>query len=1059
MFRTPLLILLISLVSLSFGQSFRFNQYTTEDGISQNFIYSINQDKNGYLWVGTGEGLCKFDGIHFETFTTQDGLSEDVITCSFVDKNGTQWFGHNEGGITKFNKKDFTAIKRAGLIESKINDISGVGDQVFGVAQNHGLFEIKNDKLDLIGTFGLEGFHAIQCVDDKNILIGTSTGLLHLKFNGNIWTKQDTYLKDQWITFINNTSKKGVYLMAMQSGGISKVRIENGKVEFSKWDSSFDLSEIQIQTILEDQDKNIWLGTYGQGLIKLHLDTLSTEDYEITKYNTTTGMASDFVQSVYQDREGNIWVGTFGAGLSTLIDDFFTFYSQDENKYNNNVSAICVVGSQKWYGVDDGLIKVSSLDTVSEFYNSSNGFVSDKVTSLFLNDSVMWIGTWNNGMYSFDLRTEKFKKIGWNYGSLQNKINQITGNETSIFVGTEGGLVVYYIKESSTNLFDTQLGLAHNSIKSVCIGSEGTIWMGTVSRYLFGINNNTIDEYEITNGGQLEIVSISEDQEKNIWIATAENGVYKKTGNSFAHYSTLEGLKSNYTYAANADSEGNIWVGHRGGLSKIPADAGKIIVYDHTSGIEDQVNPRAMFLDNKNYLWIGTDGGTIKYDPSKDKEKIVPPVVNLLSVMIGEKEYGVDEKIKLPYGNYRVQFDFIGISFKDPLNVKYQYKLEGYDEVYSDYTHEPNATYGRLADGKYKFHVMACNEDGICSEDTATIEITIAKPFWKTIWFYFLVAVVLIGTVILIVRIRVKRLQANQIYLEEQLEIKTKEVVDKAKIIQEINKDLTASINYAERIQSAILPDVEMMSNLLPNSFIFFRPRDIVSGDFYFLRKYKDKLIVACVDCTGHGVPGAFMSMIGSTTLRNIYKLMDSTGNWMTPDKVLDLLDEEIQKILHQRSTGDIEEDFFKSRDGMDMTLCEINLNTNEVLLSSAKRHSIIMQNDEISIISGDKRPIGGGEIDQVDFHLQKFQMNKGDTLFLFSDGYPDQFGGEHGRKMKISGVKNMIESMQNMDAIQYSKEVQETFDNWKGSKEQIDDVLIVGLVFLLKTYCFYIAF
>lgn len=1048
MFKLPLTILLISLLSLSYGQTFRFNQYTTEDGISQNFIYSINQDQNGYLWVGTGEGLCKFDGINFQTYTTQNGLSEDVITSSFVDENGTQWFGHNEGGITRFNSDGFTAIKRKDLIQSKVNAISGIGDQIFGIAQNHGLFEIKNEKLDLIGTFGIEGFHAIHCVDDENILIGTSTGLLHLKFNGNIWAKQDVYWKDKWITNLTKTSEPDVILMATQANGIAKVRIQKGKVEFSSWDSSFDLNNIQIQTIMEDQEKNIWLGTYGQGLIKLHLDTIGVEDYEITKYNTTTGMSSDFVQSVYQDREGNIWVGTFGAGLSYLIDDFFTFYSQDEDSYSNNVSAICVVGFEKWYGVENGLMRVSSLDTVTMFYDSSNGFVSDKVSAMFLDDSILWIGTWGSGMYTYDLKTDKFKKTPWNYGSLQNKINQISGNEESIFIATEGGLVVYFKENGKTNLFDTELGLAHNSIKTVCLGSDGTIWMGTLSRYLYGIKDNTINEHEITNAGQLEIVAISEDLDNNIWIATAENGVYKKVGTSISHYSKLEGLKSNYTYAVNTDAEGNIWVGHRGGLSKIPKNDKKIIVYDHKSGIEDQVNPKAMFLDEKDYLWIGTDGGAIKYDPSKNKKKVVPPVVNLLSVMIGEKEYGIDNKIELPYGNYRVQFNFIGISFRDPLNVKYQYKLEGYDEVFSDYTHEPNATYGRLADGKYKFHVIACNEDGICSEDSATIELKIAKPFWKTIWFYFFVGALLIGTVILIVRIRVKRLQANQIYLEEQLEIKTKEVVAKAKIIEEINKDLTASINYAERIQFAILPDIDLMNKFLPNSFIFFRPRDIVSGDFYFLREYDEKLIVACVDCTGHGVPGAFMSMIGSTTLRNIYKLMDSTGNWMTPDQVLDLLDEEIQKILHQRSSGDIEEDFFKSRDGMDMTLCEVNLKTNEVLLSSAKRHSIIMQNGETSIISGDKRPIGGGEIDQVDFHLQKFQMNKGDTLFLFSDGYPDQFGGEQGRKMKISGVKKMIESMQSMESDEYSKVVQETFDNWKGEKEQIDDVLLMGLVF-----------
>ena len=1001
MFKSPLLVLILSLACLSYGQTFRFNQYTTEDGISQNFIYSINQDNSGYLWVGTGEGLCQFDGKTFVTFTTQDGLAEDVITCAYADaEEGVQWFGHNEGGITKFSKEGFKAIARKDLIESKINGISGNSSQVFGLAQNHGLFEIKEDKLDLIGTFGRESFHAIQCVDDENILIGTATGLLHLKFNGNIWTREDIYWEDKWITKISPTSEGGIYLISMQSGGIAKVRVNKGKVEFSKWDSNFNLSEIHVQTIMEDEDKNIWLGTYGQGLIKLHLDTTSVDDYDVTIYNTSTGMSSDFVQSVYQDREGNIWVGTFGAGLSTLLDDFFTFYSYDPEKYGNNVTSIAVKGNEKWFGVENGLIKISpQIDTVYAFYNSSNGFVTDQVTSLFMLDSVLWIGTWNNGLYNYDIKEDKFTKINWNYGSLQNKVNQITGNKYSLYIATEGGLIVYYIENGETNLFDTQQGLAHNSIKTVCLGSDGTIWMGTHSRYLYGINNSTIDEYEITSAGQLEILSISEDINKNIWIATAENGVYKKIGDSFANYSTNEGLKSNYTYSVQSDAIGNIWVGHRGGLSKISNEDSKIIVYDHKSGIEDQVNQRATYLDDKNYLWFGTDGGSIKYDQSKDKKRTVPPVINLLSVIIDEKEYSVDEPIKLPYGNYRVQFNFIGISFKDPENVQYQFKLEGYDQVYSDYTIEPHATYGRLADGKYKFQVMACTEDGICSEEIATIEIKISKPFWKQIWFYFLVALLLIGTVILIVRIRVKRLQANQIYLEEQLDIKTREVVEKANIIEEINKDLTASISYAERIQQAILPEVNMMTSRLPNSFIFFRPRDIVSGDFYFIREYKEKLIIACVDCTGHGVPGAFMSMIGSTTLRNIYRLMDSTGKWMTPDQVLDLLDEEIQKILHQRSSGNIEEDFFKSRDGMDMTLAEVNTETNEVLLASAKRHSILVQNGECEIISGDKRPIGGGEIDQVDFHLKKFQMSKGDSLFLFSDGYPDQFGGADGRK------------------------------------------------------------
>lgn len=1047
--KTHLALLFISLCSLSFGQTFRFNQYTTEDGISQNFIYSINQDKRGYLWVGTGEGLCKFDGKHFVTFTSNDGLAENVITCSYMEDNGQQWFGHNEGGVTRFDSKEFHPIKSPKLVQSKINAISGYQGKIYGVSQNQGVFEIANGQIKLIGNFEKESFHAIQCLNEKNMLIGTSEGLIHLKYNGSKWEVANELLPETWVKDFSPTQIDGEYLMASHESGIAKVRLFEGEIQFSRWDSDYDISELQIQTIMEDANRNIWLGTFGNGLVKLHPDTLGNVDFEVTHYNTKTGMSSDFVQSVFQDREGNIWVGTFGAGLSTLIDDFFTFYSHDPEKYGESVSAIWVGGNEKWYGVGNGLIRNSPvIDSMWTFYDDSNGFVDDKVTSLFFNDSILWIGTNSSGLYNYNFRSRRLNKIIWDYGSLQQKVNQITGDKYVLYVATEGGLIIYYIENGSTDLLDTESGLAHNAIKTVCIAENSTIWMGTHSRYLYGIRNSTIDEFEITNVGELEVTSIAEGNNGEIWIATAENGVYKKMGNSFARYSTNDGLKSDYTYAIQLDGNGKVWVGHRGGMSRINPDDGKVVVYDHKSGIKEQVNPRAMFLDEKNYLWIGTDGGAIKYDPSKDRKEIVPPVINLLSIMIGEKEYSPDEPINLPYNNYRVEFNFIGISFGAPEKVKYKYKLVGHDQVYSNFTKESLATYGKLADGEYVFQVMACNEDGICSEETASVKITIAKPFWKQLWFFIVVALVLIGTVILIVRLRVKRLQANQIYLEEQLAIKTKEVVEKAEIIQEINKDLTSSINYAERIQAAILPSTEELDDIFPNSFIFYRPRDIVSGDFYFMRHYPDKLIVACVDCTGHGVPGAFMSMIGSTTLRNIYTLMDSTGNWKTPDQVLDVLDEEIQTILHQEFSGSFEDDFFKSRDGMDMTLCEINLKTNELLISSAKRHSIIVQSGSVKIISGDKRPIGGGIVDKVDFHLKSFQMNKGDALFLFSDGYPDQFGGKDGRKMKLLGVQQIIEDLLKEDRKKYGKIITNKFDNWKGNKEQIDDVLMMGILF-----------
>lgn len=1049
MSRSLLLVLFAFISLLSFGQSFRFNQYTTEDGITQNFIYSINQDNNGYLWVGTGEGLCRFDGKNFVTYRVSDGLAENVITCSYVDDQGNHWYGHNGGKITKFDGYQFTILGSPD-IQSKINAIDGKDGSIFFAAQNEGVFSIENNQVKSLGKFFEESFHAVYVFDKQNLAVGSSSGLLHISESSGKWELIKKSFEDQWVTAINPAKEEGIAIMGTQEGKLAKLRLHEGELQKSDWNSKIDIGEISLQYVLEDRHNNIWLATYGQGLIQLKADSTGSEEFEIIRYNTRTGMSSDFVQTVFEDRENNIWIGTFGEGLSTLIDDYFTFYNHNDPNYSNNVTSIWITDSNKWYGVENGLIRISKqVESGWKFYNEKDGFVNDQVTSLFEMDSVIWIGTKSSGVYGFDMLKEKFIKISWDLSSLQSRINQITGRDANLWIATEGGLVVYNIDKKTTDLYDTELGLAHNAIKTVYLGRDNKIWMGTLSRFVYCISNTSIDEYEISSAGELEVVSITEDLEGNIWLATSEKGVYKKLGDSFSHFTTKNGLKSNYCYAVQADANNNVWIGHRGALSKVFPD-NSIVTYDHNSGIEGQVNRNAMLSDYLDYLWIGTDNGAIQYDPAKDIKNEVAPAINLIKVTIGEDEYPLGEEIELSYGNYRVHFDFIGISFKNPEEVQYQYMLVGHDQVYSDLSHEASATYGKLSDGEYSLKIKACNEDGVCAEKESLIKIKVKAPFWKKWWFFVMVFVLVVGIVILVVRWRVQRLKSIQEYLEEQLAIKTKEVVEKAEHIEEINKDLTSSISYAQRIQSSILPEIEELTDELPDSFVFYRPRDIVSGDFYFIRKLDKKLIIGCVDCTGHGVPGAFVSMIGSTTLRNIYRLMETSGNWLYPDEVLEILDSEVQKILHQEQLGemDLEESFFKSRDGMDLTLIEVELDTKKVHLASAKRHSFVFQEGKVNLISGDKVSIGGGDADKKDFSLQSFQMSKGDVLYLFSDGYPDQFGGEDGRKLKLGGVQKLIQKMHEENIPNRGKYIDEVWTNWKGDYEQIDDVLFMGIQF-----------
>ena len=1044
--------LILFFVSAHFAQEYRFNQYTSENGISQNFIYSIHQDAQGYLWIGTGEGLSRFDGKNFKNYTVANGLAEDVITSSFEADNGTVWFGHNEGGITKFKDGEFKTItSKSAHVTGKINSFTQAGKSIFFVSQNQGVFKIENDNIYFIGKFEKSNFFCLESFDDTHILIGTDEGDILIQEKEGSWNKTASNHEENWVSAMAASNEPGIILIGTKEGQLFKSRIFEGKIQFSLWNNEMEFSDYQIQHITQDKNGNIWLGTFGQGLIKLEVNTTKNSGIEIIGYNEKTGLSSNFVQSAFQDREGNIWIGTFGKGLYRLIDDFFTFYKNDLNPTNeNNITAIWKQGNTKCYGLENGLvINRPKEDTEWYLFNSENGFVNDKVSCLFHQNESLWIGTEKRGLYLLNLIDFRIDKIDMPYGSLVNHINQITVADSMAWIATEGGLVVYNIKEKSSSLLDTQIGLAHNSIKSVYRDEKGKIWLGTKSRFLFCLTNQTVEEFEITTRGELEIIDIAEDRKGNIWLATSEYGIYKMEVDEFIHYSTQDGLKSNYCYTLSKAVNGDIWVGHRGGLSRISTSDYSIQTYDHESGIDAQINYRSDFIDDKGNLWFGSDKGAIQYNPQKDENQAIAPVINLLSVKIGEKLYRPEEEPQISYDQYRIEFDFIGISFDEPDEVTYRYKLVGHDEVYSNPTKETTVAYSKIKDGDYTFEVISCNSKNECNSQAAEFSFSIGIPFWKAWWFYLLVLSCMVLIVYVLIRLRVRRFKATQTYLEERLAFKTKEVVEKAEKIEEINIDLTASINYAERIQSAILPDIDVLNKYFEHSFILFKPRDVVSGDFYFVREYDNRLIVACCDCTGHGVPGAFMSMIGATTLRNIYKMMESSGEWKTPEKVLEKLDDEIQKILHQQEFESSDsDDMLRSGDGMDLTIAEIHIKTKEVLLASAKRHSFIRQNGKIEIISGDKRAIGGADILKTPFQLLRFKMAENDALFIFSDGYPDQFGGTDGRKLKLSGTSEILSKLNELPKNEYSKRVKSAFEQWQGDFDQIDDVLFMGMLF-----------
>jgi serine phosphatase RsbU (regulator of sigma subunit) len=318
-----------------------------------------------------------------------------------------------------------------------------------------------------------------------------------------------------------------------------------------------------------------------------------------------------------------------------------------------------------------------------------------------------------------------------------------------------------------------------------------------------------------------------------------------------------------------------------------------------------------------------------------------------------------------------------------------------------------------------------------------SFDIAIKKPLVKTWGFILSVIALIAGGFIFILKQREKGQKKVQEYLEKELDARTSVVLKQKGEIELQNIEITDSINYAKRIQTSILPEFNRVQETFSDAFLFFRPRDIVSGDFYWFDKIdEDRFMLVCADSTGHGVPGAFMSMIGSTLLQDIV----TRQHIYKPSEILTRLDKQIFSTLNQNIELGV------SNDGMDVVICEINVKTRHIRFASAMRPVILVMDNEPYYIKGNRSSVGGESVIEKYFDDQEYYLNAGDTIYMFSDGLPDQFGGTDGKKMKIARLKKLIEDVSNLNMSGQKEVITKFYDEWKGNHDQVDDVLLIGI-------------
>ncbi|MCX6295308.1 MAG: SpoIIE family protein phosphatase, partial [Bacteroidetes bacterium] len=286
-------------------------------------------------------------------------------------------------------------------------------------------------------------------------------------------------------------------------------------------------------------------------------------------------------------------------------------------------------------------------------------------------------------------------------------------------------------------------------------------------------------------------------------------------------------------------------------------------------------------------------------------------------------------------------------------------------------------------------------------------------------------------------KMRTRKLKIVKKILEEKVDERTEELAIKNAELAEKNKDITDSIRYAKRIQEAILPPEHVIKNAFQNSFVFSKPKDIVSGDFYWLEKKEDEILFAAVDCTGHGVPGALMSIVGS----NILNQAVHENIAIIPARLLDKLNKGVSETLNQTSEDT------KLRDGMDIALCSINFKSMELQYAGAYNPLLIIRGKELIEVKADNIAIGSyTETQQQHYTNHIIPLQKGDTIYIFSDGFADQFGGPDGKKFKLTQFKTMLMNLNGVSMDQQKIALARSIDEWRGVLQQVDDMLVIGV-------------
>ncbi len=978
------------------GKSFR--NFSKNDGLVGNNVVSITEDKQGNIWIGTTEGVSRFDGFKFKNFTVKEGLGSNTIRFLFVDADNKLWASADSGGITQFRNNRFE--KWACPEELK-------GRRVYTIAQDKkGTYWFGLDK-------GLASLHDKTC----------------RSFNSQTEISNKTFFSSCL------DSKDQIWFGGTNGSGVVKY---NGK-DFDRIRLPAGLENDFIGSITEDQNHHLWFAT-DHGVLEYDGKTFRL-------FNEDQGLTSNQVQALYTDFENNLWIGTLSGGLDLLNSAAFSTFTKKEGLATNRINAVCSDNNaQLLVGTDLGLNYFDGHAFKTD--PALKELLGSKILSVARNASgEIWVGVENKGVYILEQNGNTFtvkdqiREI--NKQQLQTIVKILFDKSGNTWLGDYGSSLFCIRKDGALKNFTAKKGFASDNIITLFEDSQQSIWIGSedgVTKY----DGNIFITYTPKNGlASKSVWSIAEDDKHNMYFGTQEGGISCFDGKAFTTVSVKDHLCSNYIEALVWDDlDKCLWAGTDKGINKLRLKRDFSILSLRYFGDKEgfkgiEVNNNALFTDKAGLVWFGTIDGLCCYNRKSDFLNMHPPVLNLNEILLSlqpvdwrkyadsvDQRNNIPVNLSLKYNLNRLTFHFQALTTD---LVTYSYILDGQDATWSPYSTSTEANFTNIPPGHtYTFKVRALSSSGVASDRNIEFTFTVRSPWWQTWWFYITSVVLLLVAIYSFIAYRTEKLAKEKRVLEETVSERTKE-------LSESNKNITDSINYAKRIQTAILPSQKIIREYFDHSFLLYKPKDIVAGDFYWLEAVDDLVLFAVCDCTGHGVPGAMVSVVCHNALNRAVREFGIRE----PNKILD------------KTTEIVIESFSKSeveiKDGMDISLCAFNKKTRQLTWAGANNPIWILRGKELTEIKADKQPIAWSDHKQS-FTNHEIPIHPGDKIFIFSDGFADQFGGDKLKKLTRKRFRELILSMQDLPMNLQEQALDHFLTVYRRNLEQTDDVLVMGV-------------